>query len=106
MMEETSVYIVPNPTGPTVAVEIDPEKCVACYACAKICRTQTLLPNPEIGKPPVVAYPDECWYCACPATSAFSSSARRPARSSASATRTRRKRASSVRLMAIIRAER
>lgn len=65
MMEEKDVYIVPNPTGPTVAVEIDPNKCVACYACAKICRTQTLLPNPEIGQPPIVAYPDECWYCAC-----------------------------------------
>ena len=58
-------YIVPNPTGPTMAVSIDPDKCVGCNSCANICRIQTRLPNPERGKPPIVAYPDECWYCAC-----------------------------------------
>ena len=25
----------------------------------------TELPNPKKGQPPIVAYPDECWYCAC-----------------------------------------
>jgi len=59
------VYMAPNPTGPTEAVSIDTEKCVACNACANICRTQTIMPNPERGKPPVIVYPDECWYCAC-----------------------------------------
>ena len=56
-------YIVPNPTGPTVAVAIDPELCIGCNDCANVCRIQTILPNPEPGKPPVVVYPDECWYC-------------------------------------------
>ena len=60
-----NIYIVPNPTGPTKAVSIDEKFCVGCNSCADICRVQTLLPNPEKGKPPVVAYPDECWYCAC-----------------------------------------
>ena len=64
-MEEEKVYIVPNHTGPTIAVSIDPELCVGCNACVNICRIQTLLPNPKRGEPPVVAYPDECWYCAC-----------------------------------------
>ncbi|MCD7744085.1 MAG: 4Fe-4S binding protein [Lachnospiraceae bacterium] len=59
------VCIVPNPTGPTEAVSIDPDICVGCNACANICRTQTIMPNPEPGKPPVVVFPDECWYCAC-----------------------------------------
>ena len=58
-------FIVPNPTGPTLAVSIDPLRCVGCNCCVDICRMQTLLPNPVNGRPPVVAYPDECWYCAC-----------------------------------------
>lgn len=59
------IYMVPNVTGPTEAVTIDPEVCVGCNACADICRMQTIMPNPVPGKPPVVVYPDECWYCAC-----------------------------------------
>ena len=23
------------------------------------------MPNPEKGKPPIVIYPDECWFCGC-----------------------------------------
>jgi len=23
------------------------------------------MPNPEKGKPPIVTYPDECWWCGC-----------------------------------------
>ncbi|MCD8368655.1 MAG: 4Fe-4S binding protein [Clostridiales bacterium] len=64
-MEQSEVYIVPNPTGPTEAVSIDAAVCVGCNACANICRTQTILPNPEPGQPPVVVFPDECWYCGC-----------------------------------------
>lgn len=57
--------ITPNPTGPTFAIDIDKELCIACNSCANICRIQTILPNAIKGKPPVVAYPDECWYCGC-----------------------------------------
>lgn len=62
-MNDTLVF--PNPTGPTLAVSIDESLCIGCNACAIICRMQTILPNSEPGKPPVLAYPDECWYCAC-----------------------------------------
>jgi ferredoxin len=24
-----------------------------------------MVPNPEQGNPPVVLYPDECWFCGC-----------------------------------------
>ena len=65
MEKAHKAYMVPNPTGPTQAVSIDFEKCIACNACANICRTQTIMPNPQKGKHPVVVYPDECWYCAC-----------------------------------------
>ena len=60
-----NVFVYPNHTGPTYAVDIDEELCIGCYNCAGICRVQTILPNPEKGKPPIVAYPDECWYCGC-----------------------------------------
>lgn len=62
-MENT--FVLANPTGPTMAVSIDESVCVGCNACANICRVQAILPNAELGKPPVLAYPDECWYCAC-----------------------------------------
>ncbi len=62
-MEEYHVF--PNPTGPTSAVAIDAGLCIGCNSCANICRIQTILPNAEKGKPPIVAYPDECWYCGC-----------------------------------------
>ncbi|MGM9606107.1 MAG: ferredoxin family protein [Oscillospiraceae bacterium] len=65
MMEKTECYVVANPSGPTLAVSIDPQRCVGCNSCVNICRIQTLLPNPVKGQPPVVAFPDECWYCAC-----------------------------------------
>lgn len=58
-------FVFANPTGPTLAVTIDETLCVGCNSCANICRTQTIIPNAEPGKPPVLAYPDECWYCAC-----------------------------------------
>jgi NAD-dependent dihydropyrimidine dehydrogenase PreA subunit len=64
-MDQEKVYIESNPTGPTIAISIDPDRCIGCNACANICRMQTLLPSPELGKPPILAYPDECWYCAC-----------------------------------------
>lgn len=58
-------FIFPNPTGPTQAVSIDSDICIGCNSCADICRIQTILPSPVKGQPPVVAYPDECWYCGC-----------------------------------------
>ncbi len=65
MANEDDVYIMPNVPGPTEVIRIDPDLCIACNSCANICRTQTILPNPEKGKPPVMVYPDECWFCGC-----------------------------------------
>ena len=64
-MANNEAYITPNHPGPTMAVGIDKKFCIGCNSCANICRTQTILPNPERGREPVVAYPDECWYCGC-----------------------------------------
>jgi NAD-dependent dihydropyrimidine dehydrogenase PreA subunit len=38
------------------------EFCTGCNKCVDVCLMEILQPNPEKGKPPVVAYPDECAY--------------------------------------------
>jgi Na+-translocating ferredoxin:NAD+ oxidoreductase RNF subunit RnfB len=48
----------------------DPEVCTGCKnlkepMCVKACRNDMLFPNPEKGKPPIVAYPEECCECGC-----------------------------------------
>jgi ferredoxin-NADP reductase/NAD-dependent dihydropyrimidine dehydrogenase PreA subunit len=54
-----------NPMGPNQAIFIDPELCVSCYQCAEVCRVSVILENPKKDKPPMVVYPDECWFCGC-----------------------------------------
>jgi NAD-dependent dihydropyrimidine dehydrogenase PreA subunit len=68
---EDAVYMIPNPATPNQCVTIDNTKCAGCNACIEVCRTDVMVPNSEKGKPPVVLYPDECWFCgncvaACP----------------------------------------
>jgi NAD-dependent dihydropyrimidine dehydrogenase PreA subunit len=58
-------YLVPNAAAPCESVSIDTEKCIGCNMCASKCRMQTIMPNPEKGQPPIVLYPDECWFCGC-----------------------------------------
>lgn len=65
MDPNAKTFLIPNVTGPTEAVTIDPDVCIGCSECVDICRMQTIMPNPQPGKPPIVVYPDECWYCAC-----------------------------------------
>ena len=59
------VYMTPNPFAPGEVVTIDPELCDGCNICVERCRSQVLLPNPEEGKPPLIVYPEECWFGAC-----------------------------------------
>ena len=55
-------YLVASPMTPCRAIIINPELCTACNACVEVCPTDVLVPNPEKGKPPIVLYPDECWF--------------------------------------------
>lgn len=52
-------------TPPAQPVTFDAEKCIGCLRCMEVCQIDVFLPPAEKGQPPVVAYPDECWYCGC-----------------------------------------
>ncbi|MCP4725028.1 MAG: 4Fe-4S dicluster domain-containing protein [bacterium] len=44
-------------------LKFDPEICNGCNLCIEICQVDIMLPNPVKKKPPIVAFPGECWYC-------------------------------------------
>jgi NAD-dependent dihydropyrimidine dehydrogenase PreA subunit len=58
------IYMLPNPPTPNRAVKFNQEICNGCNMCAEVCPTDVMMPNPQKGKPPIVLYPEECWYCA------------------------------------------
>jgi MinD superfamily P-loop ATPase len=60
-----NAYRVPNPTMPCRVIAFNEELCTACNMCVDVCRTDVMIPNPDEGKPPLVLYPDECWFCGC-----------------------------------------
>jgi len=69
-------YLVPNPATPCRAIRIDASLCIRCNACADQCRMDVMVHNPKKGEPPIVLYPDECWFCGtcveeCPVTGAI-----------------------------------
>lgn len=60
MKKEMYAFVVPCSARPLV---FDESRCVGCNRCAEVCQVDILIPNPEKGKPPVVLYPGECYYC-------------------------------------------
>ena len=58
-----TVYIVPNPPTPNRILEFDPSFCSGCNLCVDACPDDVMMPNPEPNKPPIVVYPEECWFC-------------------------------------------
>ena len=55
-----SAVKIPSSARP---IRFDADKCVGCNRCVNICQVDIFIPNPEKGKPPVVLYPGECYYC-------------------------------------------
>jgi NAD-dependent dihydropyrimidine dehydrogenase PreA subunit len=64
-MTERKVYAFPNWCTPTRPVVFDPHICNGCNICVDVCQVDIMIPNPEKGKPPIVLYPEECWYGGC-----------------------------------------
>lgn len=64
-MSEDKVYMLPSLITPNKPVEFDEKVCNGCNTCVEVCRSDVLMPNPEKGKPPIILYPDECWYGGC-----------------------------------------
>jgi NAD-dependent dihydropyrimidine dehydrogenase PreA subunit len=58
-------YQVNNPLTPCRAIRFDEELCTACNSCVEVCRCDVLVPNADPDRPPVLLYPDECWFCGC-----------------------------------------
>lgn len=59
-MNEWTAREIPCSAEP---LRFDPERCIGCNRCVNVCQVDIMIPNPEKGKPPVVLYPGECWYC-------------------------------------------
>ncbi len=57
--------LVPNPMTPSTCIIFDETLCNGCNKCIRYCRRDCLMPNPVKGKPPILVYPDECWFCGC-----------------------------------------
>jgi NAD-dependent dihydropyrimidine dehydrogenase PreA subunit len=69
-MTKTVILAVPEPPAAN-PLTYNPEACNGCDICVNVCQVDLLLPNPVKGKPPLVLYPGECYYCgscvdACP----------------------------------------
>jgi NAD-dependent dihydropyrimidine dehydrogenase PreA subunit len=61
-MKQEDVRMFPNIVTPRNPVIFNEEVCKGCNVCVEICMMDILMPNPEKGKPPIVLYPDECYY--------------------------------------------
>lgn len=64
-MSEEKVYAVPNRPTPARPVLFNEELCAGCNRCVEICQMDIFIPSATKGNPPVILYPDECWYCGC-----------------------------------------
>jgi NAD-dependent dihydropyrimidine dehydrogenase PreA subunit len=62
---EEKAYAVPNLPGPGRPVLFNADICNGCNRCVEICPMEVFIPNPEKGKPPIILYPEECWYGGC-----------------------------------------
>ena len=65
-----------NSMPPFEPVVIDASLCIGCNNCVEVCRCDILHPTDltydektgqfiPSGKPPVLVYPEECWFCGC-----------------------------------------
>lgn len=71
------VEFTANPVScSTRPIRFQEDLCMGCGKCAAVCQVDVMIPSEEKGKPPVVLYPGECYYCgscvmACPVKGAI-----------------------------------
>jgi NAD-dependent dihydropyrimidine dehydrogenase PreA subunit len=61
-LNKKDVRVLPNMMTPSNPVIFDETVCTGCNNCVNVCVMDVFMPNPDKGKPPVMVYPDECWY--------------------------------------------
>lgn len=59
-MKNFTATIAPCSATPII---FDEQQCIGCNSCVDICQCDIFIPNPQKGRPPVVLYPGECYYC-------------------------------------------
>ncbi len=59
---QDDVRMFPNTVTPGTPVVFDGKVCNGCNVCVERCVMDIFMPNPEKGKPPIILYPDECYY--------------------------------------------
>ena len=64
-MSDQEVYAFPNSPAPHRPVIFNEDVCNGCNRCVECCQMDVLIPNPEKGRPPIILFPEECWYCGC-----------------------------------------
>jgi len=64
-MVREKIYATSNPPAPNRPVIFDADICNGCNTCVEACDADVFIPNPDKGKPPLILYPDECWYGGC-----------------------------------------
>ena len=64
-MAESKVYAIHHLVTPNKPVIFDDNVCNGCNRCVEVCMSDVFMPNPEKGKPPIILYPDECFYGGC-----------------------------------------
>ena len=63
--DKKNVYARPNRITPARPVVFDDNFCNGCNACIDVCQADVFIPNPIEGKPPIILFPDECFYGGC-----------------------------------------
>jgi NAD-dependent dihydropyrimidine dehydrogenase PreA subunit len=62
MANNEDVKALPNIVTPNNPIIFNEDVCSGCNTCVEVCVMDIMLPNPEPGKPPILLYPDECYY--------------------------------------------
>jgi len=64
-MTRDKIYASPNQVTPGHPLVFNDKRCNGCNRCVEVCLMDVFIPNPKKGRPPIMVYPDECWYDGC-----------------------------------------